>query len=564
MLKRIFNKANGLWAILLIGLACLYGYLMKPDVTGFLYDDGMYLMAAKALASGEGYRLSGIVGQPWLYKYPPLYPLSLAGIWLSHPQFPQNIVWLKGFNILLVLFALGLWGYYFQTIRRFPRCLALGLVALIGTNWRLIEVTIELMSEPLFMAISTLTLILCHRFSEGQRTLTPRQILVLVLLSVAAFYTRTMALPLIGALGIWLWTIGQRKQAAGYWLGCLTLMLPWFLWSATKKDTTYALGDFLVRSFQETYFQSFRMDLRYEYTLPELVGKGISELLGNLSVAFFPLLERFFLDKPTILSESLILGLSFGFAIGLGRYAYQQVKARQFSPEGIYVALYLAILPFWSFHKVYPRFLMPLLPVLWAILLIQLTRLNLGQKWKFLPHTLIAVGICLNGLHLMPYLQKENPNSLLAGTPQNVWVDYAETLDYLKHSTPQNSRLYIENIEEAYLFPLYTGRKTLDFFTYLPESAITRQCPNEHKTCLLNLYTKSAHTTAQVLKKKRVDYIIVSPYRITNIARNSWYPLKKSMLLFPQLQALNPQAYQPVFQTRDGWLTVYRVNSQAL
>ena len=84
---------------------------MKPDVTGFLYDDGMYLMVAKALANEQGYRLPEIVGSPWFYKYPPLYPALLALFWKMNPHFPENIPWLKCLNILLALATLGLWGY---------------------------------------------------------------------------------------------------------------------------------------------------------------------------------------------------------------------------------------------------------------------------------------------------------------------------------------------------------------------------------------------------------------------------------------------------------------------
>ncbi len=560
--KRCDIKIAGLWLGLLAGFAALAYYLMRPEVVGFLYDDGMYLMVAKALAQGHGYRLMEIVDQPYFYKYPPLFPLLLAAGWLINPHFPQNIVWLKSINILLATGTLALWGYYFRQIRQFPHWACLLLVAILGTHWRFLEVSIDLMSEPLFMLLSTLTLILCHRFQEKNQPFTPAKVALLVVVSVAAFYTRTMALPLIMAIGLWLWLTGQRKQAGAYWLSSALLSLPWFLWSGSRKETTYVLGDFLVRTFQETYFQSFRMDLKYEYTLPELMSKGIGELLGNFSVQFSPLLERFFLNKPTLLSESVILGLSFTLILLLGRYAYHQLKAKNFSPEGLYVLVYLAILPFWSFYNVYPRFLMPLLPILWALLLsaFSVHWMKSERKQYILPLVLLA-GLALNSIHLQPYLNKQNPNQMTVNSKLNVWQDYAEALRFLNTQTPPHSSIYIENLDEAYFYALNTTHQTLDAFLFLPMTKLEQLCPNQNSACLFTVFQSQITTHLTLAKKKHIQYLLISSLQInTKLLKNNWhFTIKQSPLA--QTVKENPSLYNPVFQSTNGLITIYQVLS---
>jgi hypothetical protein len=552
--------AIGCWAMVLAGFAGLAFYLMKPNVAGFLYDDGMYLMVAKALATGEGYRLSGIVGDPYFHKYPPLYPLLLAFGWILNPHFPENIAGFKSLNILISMTTLGLWGYYFQKIRRFPGWLSLLLVAVMGTHGRFLEVSTELMSDPLFMMLGALILILCHWFHQKNQLLNTSQTGVLILLSVAAFYTRTMAIPLIAGIGLWLWFNRQHKQALFYGLGSFALSLPWLLWSGSRKDTTYTQGDFLVRTFQETYFQSFRMDLRYEYTLLELVSKGANELLGNLSVQFLPLLERFFLSKPTLFSESLILIISFALALALGRYAYLQIKNRQYSPEGLYVGIYLAILPFWSFYKFYPRFIMPLLPLLLGFL-VSLALESKLARWKKMGLSVILMGmIGLNVIHLTPYLQKSNRNALITVSKPNLWADYQETFQFINKHTRPNSRFYIESTDDNYFFALNTHRPVFDFFVFLPEIRLLQSCPRPNVSCLKHLHQLNAQATKQVLDQQGASYIVGNKMRIAKNEYNKGFPGRKAMPLMPLLLNQNPQQLKLAFQTKDGLMTVYHYN----
>ena len=50
-------------------------------------DDGMYMVAAKALASGEGYRQVNLPGHPYATKYPPMFLCTCRSRGGSRPIF---------------------------------------------------------------------------------------------------------------------------------------------------------------------------------------------------------------------------------------------------------------------------------------------------------------------------------------------------------------------------------------------------------------------------------------------------------------------------------------------
>ncbi len=552
------------WALplLLLILGITAFYIMKPDVAGLLYDDGMYLMSAKALFHGEGYRLTGIAGSPLFYKYPPLYPLLLATLMHITPSFPASIPWLKGVNIVLSLGALAL---FFQIARRqLSFWTSLGLVALLGTNWRLLEVSTELMSEPLYLVLSLLTLWLADRYLQVNVCLQKHQWLILTALSILACYTRSMGLLLIAAIAILMGLRVGLKKAVLYVGTCAVGLLPWFLWSAGKPDTTYAQGMFLIRTFQETYFQSFRADLNYETNLLSLYGNGFSELIGNFSVQFLPLLERFFLVKDTILSTLVILASSFALAIVLIKRLLKTTRQGSFSITGLYCTIYLLVLPFWSFYKFYPRFILMVLPFLWLAFIQVLKDTNWHMRSKTIAvSTLLTLTLISNGIHLNAYLHKANPDSLLIFNQKDLWHDYQSIVRYIKTQTPSTALLYTDNGDESYFYALNTNHPVVDNFIFLPHDRLKTFCPRQDKQCLKKLFREKAEATFQTLKKLHVQYLIQNQFAVIKNQYNNWSLAQKNVPISPLILELHPQALTLSARTADDWILVYRFNPDA-
>src|SRR5580704_329377 len=77
---------------------------------GFYQDDSIYWVSGHSLASGDGYRIQSLPGEPYQTKYPPLYPALLAAIWKLDPRFPANLPLATLFAwLLLPLFLAALW-----------------------------------------------------------------------------------------------------------------------------------------------------------------------------------------------------------------------------------------------------------------------------------------------------------------------------------------------------------------------------------------------------------------------------------------------------------------------
>ena len=59
---------------------------------GVVADDSFYVILARALASGEGYRYLNVPGHPAATHFPPGYPALLAILSLVVPAFPDSVV----------------------------------------------------------------------------------------------------------------------------------------------------------------------------------------------------------------------------------------------------------------------------------------------------------------------------------------------------------------------------------------------------------------------------------------------------------------------------------------
>ena len=84
---------------------------VTPWPVGAYEDDAIYTLLAKALASGEGYRMINLPGTPAATHYPPGYPFLLSLLWRVWPEFPDNVVVFKFANAVLLAAGAGDRGF---------------------------------------------------------------------------------------------------------------------------------------------------------------------------------------------------------------------------------------------------------------------------------------------------------------------------------------------------------------------------------------------------------------------------------------------------------------------
>jgi hypothetical protein len=202
---------------------------ITPWPVGAIQDDATYVVLAKSLATGEGYRQLNLPGAPNVTHYPPGYPLVLAALWRLWPDFPDNLVLFKYANAaFLALAALGV--YTFARARTPLGTLGAGSSAVAGTACVLVlYVTGIVVSEPLFIALLFPALIVSEKAGDDGK---PAAAVAAAALGVALTLVRTIGIALLPALLLALAYRRHWKAAASALATALCLLAPWQLWAA--------------------------------------------------------------------------------------------------------------------------------------------------------------------------------------------------------------------------------------------------------------------------------------------------------------------------------------------
>lgn len=214
---------------MVVAAALLAGLLViTPWMVGSFYDDGTYLVLAKALASGKGYRYLNLPGAPEATHFPPAYPAFLALVLRITPDFATAVAVAKLANAALLPCA-GLGAYFLcrRTIRwpAWPAAIA----ALVGvTAPAMLAMNAALMSETLFLAVLFPTLVLSERLVRGEGR-GGSALIVGTLIGVLQLI-RSIALPLLGAVLLVLVVRRRWRDTAVVLATAVAVVAPWLVW----------------------------------------------------------------------------------------------------------------------------------------------------------------------------------------------------------------------------------------------------------------------------------------------------------------------------------------------
>ena len=156
-------------AVFIVGALIIDGFPV-----GVTHDDSMYVVLAKSLATGHGYRWLNLPGAPPATHYPPGYPAVLALLWLIFPTFPANVVAFKLANAaFLGLAGVGVFSYARARFAMSERGAAiLAFVCTLGIPTLTLGALV--MSEPLFLAL-LIPAIICAERVIDREALTERR-----------------------------------------------------------------------------------------------------------------------------------------------------------------------------------------------------------------------------------------------------------------------------------------------------------------------------------------------------------------------------------------------------
>jgi hypothetical protein len=321
---------------LLVGFAVLALGLVLIDAlpVGVVHDDGMYVILAKSLATGQGFRWLNVPGAPAATHFPPGYPAMLALVWKLFPVFPRNVLAFKALNALfLAVVAAGM--VVFARRRLGFGSIGAAALALCGTAAiPMLTLSTLVMSETMFLALLIPLLLAAERMAEDDdASLT--SIMLLGAAAGALTLVRAHAVALVGAIVVVLLLHRRWRGALAAGAAAFIAMLPWQLW--TRAHT--GLVPDAMRGNYESYtawlVRGFRDDgLALLPRTVERTGTTLVGMLASVSALRFPVPLR--IAALLVVLLLLVLG---GVRL-----------ARRAPVTGLFLAGYVAVVLAWPFE----------------------------------------------------------------------------------------------------------------------------------------------------------------------------------------------------------------------
>jgi hypothetical protein len=224
-------------AVVTVAVALALGvFAMNPLPIGAFHDDARYLLLARSIAEGTGYRFVLTPGAPAGTHFPPAFPLVLASLWKIAPAFPASETLFKLLNAFMLPLA-AFATYSFARVRGGLAPWAACAVALaFAGSVPVLFLDGVLFAEPFFIAALMGALLLCERSLRGQTD--DRDSWPLYGLAFAAGVAiggvtmiRTLGIALGVGLAVTLVLRREWKRLAFSMAGIGVLVVPWQLWT---------------------------------------------------------------------------------------------------------------------------------------------------------------------------------------------------------------------------------------------------------------------------------------------------------------------------------------------
>ena len=229
------TPASMRWALSLglIGLLALVVGVAVLDhhYVGVFHDDATYVILAKSLATGQGYRYLNLPGAPVATHFPPGYPALLALVWRIAPNFPANVVFFKLLNAAFLSASAMLVAQFVRERLGSDRWAAgTGVISAISVP--LLVLVTMVLSEPLFLALLLVALLIAERCVAG--TMGARRALALGVFVGAVTLVRSHGVVLLPAIALPLLLRRRWLEAALLAAGALSVLVPWQVWGAAQ------------------------------------------------------------------------------------------------------------------------------------------------------------------------------------------------------------------------------------------------------------------------------------------------------------------------------------------
>lgn len=417
-------------------LAAVYFVVWQAPAAGTFHDDAVYMVTAKSIAEGKGYRVLSLPQEVPQTKYPVLFPLLLSAVWKWFPEFPANASYLK---LIALISALVWFALVFRLLKQegaTDRVAAIVTLLTASCGW-VVYLSTAVLSETLFAMLTTASLLFLSRAENDDSPLWVTAIAAVF--AALAFHTRSIGLALLVAGPVVFLLRRKWLPAVVFAFTTVLLCSPWLLWIAVHRDAAAVDGYASMANYQSwnviggfTWIEKIH-----------IVGLNLlTALAAPASLAGFP-------TGALLLVPAVLIGL--GIIAGMRSAGMQSLT--------IFLAAYVGVTLLWAWAPV--RLLVPVLPLFYWF------------GYKLLarrPRVLMAVCSLLllasvNGA-VKPVRQALALGDAQPGlTEEDSWPRMQSLLEWVKHNTPQDAVL-AGNLDPLYY--LYTGRKAIRGFQANP------------------------------------------------------------------------------------------------
>ena len=549
--------AVAVWLMLFLALAGVYWAIatLGPSGFGIWQDDAVYVVTAKSLAQGTGYRHLEMPSQPLQTKYPPFFPALLSAVWRISDDWPANLSIMRaivsGSLALVILLA---WRYFRKVLNVSP-CHAIVLIILTATSPLFISMNRFLMSELPYTALTLAALFVLDRrlIATQDRRSEAVWSATAGLLILCIIFTRTIGVSL--AAGGVLMLLWRRKWWAAAWITVIVAagVLAYGAW---QHFAAIANG-----SLQSTPLFSYGLDygLWCSATPTELVrvmwqnawrtvlGAGVF-LMAYPADWVFPALQRF---------GGATLGLQIWCVLVTGAMVAGFISSlhRRLTIH-LYVFVYLLMMLVWPFDPY--RFLIPLIPFSFYFLLqggLWLTR-SLMHQPRLVNTVLASAAVLLMVLSIV-----ENAK-ILTGTRESyyIWVGQTKNLDqldelagWIRCNTPAAAVLASPYTADLHLS---TGRKFVE--AWVTDDPVNEEYGSDRSWW--NFYAMGTfHEVADVQDRMRKH--LWEFYRQAGVDYCIWDSSTRNLAPIPLVAREQPDRFRRVFVSSRKTLAVFKVLS---
>jgi hypothetical protein len=465
---------------------------MAPGVCGSFHDDAVYVSTAKALASGDGYRLIDVPGAPLQTKYPILYPAMLCVVWSAWPSFPDNVLAMQAITLCFAAATSALGYLYLVRFAYFSRPIAAAAGAICATTPYYLNFAVQTMAEMPFALFSLVALWGVESFLV-RADMSKRTQFAWGAALALPFLCRSIGATLIVSS---LWTLlRHRRPVAGFAGGAVCGAAPWILWSLLGRG----IWDHNpVDGYYTDYFGC------WSSTGVSMAGRVISKniLMTAHGSAELPL-EGLSSSIAPWLGQECTSALMI--IVGLAPWLAMIPDLRRNRALAWMLLGYLAAMLVWSWPPY--RFLVPILPFVIAYLLLVpasvLEKLSEKKGWPAAAAAACVAAIVLANVVLLARQAAQvratgYPVARLTDAPVS-WASYDRTFAWLReNSQPQD--VVAAGLDS--MVALYTDRRAFRPYVYDPG----RLFYGEVETELL-----SPGELAAILKRYHPRYLVESP-----------------------------------------------------